>query len=137
MKTITKQEALNKIEELKGYIEGLNNKVLTLEEAKEKGYFVYSFDNDDYIYKDETDIHHLIRDGKELCKGNFVYSYSNGDYKYEDENGIHHLIRDGKELCKGYYVYSYENGDYDYEDEDGIHYCKIIDGCVWERKEKW
>ena len=77
-------------ETLRNYLKGLEDKPLTLEEAKEKGYFVYSYDNGDYKYEDENGIQYLIRDGKEICKGSYVYSFDNGDYKYADENGIHY-----------------------------------------------
>ena len=71
-------------------------KPLTKQQAEEKGYFVYSFNNGDYKYKiDNTE--HIIRNGKEIAKGDRVYSYSNGDYEYK---GNRHIFnRHGKEIC--------------------------------------
>jgi hypothetical protein len=80
-----------KIEELKSMLE--DDKPLTLEEAKEKGYYTFSYENMDYKYKDENDIEHLFRDNKEICKGRDIYCYDNGDYSYEDENGVKHYGR--------------------------------------------
>jgi hypothetical protein len=113
----------------------IDDRPLTLEEAKEKGYYLHSYKNGDYSYKDENNVQYLIRDGKEICKGKSVFSYKNGDYIYVDKNSIEYLIRDGKEICKGKSVYSYNNGDYSYIDENGVeHDCKIINNEVWGRK---
>ena len=83
---------------------------------------VYSYNNGDYKYKDENEVYHLIRNGKEIAKGVRVYSYNNGDYKYKDRNCVEHLIRNGKEIAKGKWVYSYPNGDYAYKDENRIYH---------------
>ena len=73
-------------------------KPLTLQEAKDKGYYTYSYHNGDYSYEvDKTE--HLIRNGIEIAKGDWVFSYDNGDYKYE-VYGKEHIIRNGKKIVQ-------------------------------------
>ena len=115
--------------------EVFKDKVLTIKEAEEKCYEVFSYPNGDYEYEDNNNIQHLLRNDKELCHGIYVFSYPNGDYSYQDNNYIEHLIRDGKELFKGKSVFSYPNGDYHYLDNNYIeHRCRIINNEVWEMK---
>ena len=74
-------------------------KPLTLKQAEDRGYYVYSFNNGDYSYE-LNDTRHLIRNKKEIANGEFVYSYNNGDYEYEKDR-MHYLIRNNKEIAKG------------------------------------
>jgi len=71
-------------------------KVLTVQEAKDKGYYVCRFLNGDYAYRDEKGIEHLIREGQEIASGSYVFSYDNGDYRYEDERGESYLIKNDR-----------------------------------------
>lgn len=65
----------------------MENKVLTLDQAIKKGFYVYEFINGDFKYTDGNYIEHLIRDGKEIATGSYTYSYINGDYMYEEKSG--------------------------------------------------
>jgi len=119
--------------------------LLTLEEAREKAIYCYSYDNGDYWYKLKGDrFWHLIRNGVDVLEGKDAincYSYTNGDYEYETENGVYHLIRNGVDLLVGrnaIYCYSYDNGDYEYhvhllEGKRAVYLCSFDNGhCKYE-----
>ena len=65
----------------------MENKVLTLQEAKDLGYHTWRYPNGDFSYTlDWTE--YLVRDGILIASGDFVSSFDNGDYRCVDENGI-------------------------------------------------
>lgn len=80
---------------------GEQNKILTIEEARKKGYAVTSYSNGDYSYFIANErVEYLIRDGKELCKGEVVATFAGGYYAYEDENGEAYLFdKEGKKIA--------------------------------------
>ena len=115
----------------------IEERILTLEEAKQKGYCIEEYNNGDYLYIDSidnNDIEHLVRNGKEIAQGRYLCSYDNMFYQYTDKNNISHLMKEGKEIIKGKSINPFDNGDFEYIDEnDNYHYCKLIDGEIWEK----
>lgn len=132
---MTKEEALQKIEELKKYIDDYGIELYnTFEKAENNADWVTSYPNGDYRWVKDG-VQHLMRNGVEIAKGDRVYSYDNGDYKWT-KDGVQHLMRDGVEIARGDSVLSYPNGDYEWEENGINHYCRIIDGYEWERIRK-
>lgn len=88
------------------------SKILTWKEATDKDLYCAMWAHNDYMYRDENGIEHLIRDGKEIVKGHSVVSYADG-YEYVDERGIYHLIEgDGKEIATYLSTKAYYKNDY-------------------------
>ncbi|MCT4665637.1 MAG: hypothetical protein N4A45_10425 [Flavobacteriales bacterium] len=65
---------------------------MTLQEAKEKGLYIHTYDLNRFKYRDENDVEHLIHNGKEVAKGLYVYSYDENRWEYRDEKGIWHEV---------------------------------------------
>ena len=102
-------------------------------QEKNKGYFIYSFNNGYYKYRDKDWIAHLIKSWEYIVSWISVWWYDNGDYSYKDKDWIAHLVRNWKKIASWVYVSSYNNGDYSYEDEEGnVHYFNKN----WEEIEK-
>lgn len=88
------------------------SKILTLEEAKDKGPLHYEYNNRDYEYKTEDGYVHLIRDGKDLLDGKKAIdcdSFVNRDYQYQTEDGYYHFIRNNIDLFENLEVIKLES----------------------------